>query len=177
MGCHFLLQGCFLTQESKPCLLHWQEFFFFFKQMSHQGSPTTVFLLCLCSIWYCLSTPSFKSFSLELHELAFSWVSSFAGYLACVILLKVCVLKKEKKSWCSSGIPIGPWLVPYTGVSWVISSTPMVSMMSRLIKSKSTCLTTYLLFEHHTVIIAYYISSPNIPFLSEIQHSKAKPIR
>ena len=25
VGCHFLLQGIFLTQESNPCLLHWQE--------------------------------------------------------------------------------------------------------------------------------------------------------
>ena len=24
LGCHFLLQGIFLTQESNPCLLHWQ---------------------------------------------------------------------------------------------------------------------------------------------------------
>ena len=24
VGCHFLLQGIFLTQESNPCLLHWQ---------------------------------------------------------------------------------------------------------------------------------------------------------
>ena len=24
MGCHFLLQGIFLTQGSNPCLLHWQ---------------------------------------------------------------------------------------------------------------------------------------------------------
>ena len=25
MGCHFLLQGIFLTQELNPGLLHWQE--------------------------------------------------------------------------------------------------------------------------------------------------------
>ena len=24
VGCHFLLQGIFLAQESNPCLLHWQ---------------------------------------------------------------------------------------------------------------------------------------------------------
>ena len=29
VGCHFLLQGIFLTQESNPCLLHWQAGFFF----------------------------------------------------------------------------------------------------------------------------------------------------
>ena len=30
VGCHFLLQGVFLTRGSNPCLLHWQVFFFFF---------------------------------------------------------------------------------------------------------------------------------------------------
>ena len=25
VGCHFLLQGIFLTQQLNPCLLHWQE--------------------------------------------------------------------------------------------------------------------------------------------------------
>ena len=24
VGCHFILQGIFLTQGLKPCLLHWQ---------------------------------------------------------------------------------------------------------------------------------------------------------
>ena len=26
VGCHFLLQGIFLTQGSNPCLLHWQAY-------------------------------------------------------------------------------------------------------------------------------------------------------
>ena len=30
VGCHFLLQGIFPTQELKLCLLHWQADFFFF---------------------------------------------------------------------------------------------------------------------------------------------------
>ena len=41
-GCHFLLQGIFLTQGlnlSLLCLLHWQvDFLFFFKPVSHLGS-------------------------------------------------------------------------------------------------------------------------------------------
>jgi len=35
MGCHFLLQGNFLTQGSNPCLLHWQVDSLL---LSHQGS-------------------------------------------------------------------------------------------------------------------------------------------
>ena len=34
--CHFLLQGTFLTQESNPCLLHWQADSL---PLSQQGSP------------------------------------------------------------------------------------------------------------------------------------------
>ena len=36
VGCHFLLQGIFLTQGSNPCLLHWQADSL---PLSHQGSP------------------------------------------------------------------------------------------------------------------------------------------
>ena len=36
MGCHFILQGFFLTQVSNPSLLHWQEDSL---PLSHQGSP------------------------------------------------------------------------------------------------------------------------------------------
>ena len=36
VGCHFLLQGIFPTQESNPCLLHWQADSL---EMSHEESP------------------------------------------------------------------------------------------------------------------------------------------
>ena len=36
VGCHFLLQGIFLTQESNPGLLHCRQILY---QLSHQGSP------------------------------------------------------------------------------------------------------------------------------------------
>ena len=36
VGCHFLLQGIFLTQGSNPSLLHWQVDSLL---LSHQGSP------------------------------------------------------------------------------------------------------------------------------------------
>ena len=41
VGCHFLLQGVFLTQASDPHFLHcrWIFFFFFFYPLSHWGSP------------------------------------------------------------------------------------------------------------------------------------------
>ena len=36
VGCHFLLQGIFLTKGSNPCLLHWQADSL---SLSHLGSP------------------------------------------------------------------------------------------------------------------------------------------
>ena len=39
MGCHFLLQGIFLTQGWNSCLLHWQAGSL---PLSHQGSPAAV---------------------------------------------------------------------------------------------------------------------------------------
>ena len=36
VGCHFLLQGIFLTQESKPSLLHCRQVLY---QLSYEGSP------------------------------------------------------------------------------------------------------------------------------------------
>ena len=38
-GCHFLLQGIFLTRGWNPCLLHWQVDSL---PLSHQGSPRNV---------------------------------------------------------------------------------------------------------------------------------------
>ena len=39
LGCHFLLQGIFLTQGSNLCLLHWQAHSL---PLSHLGSPRAV---------------------------------------------------------------------------------------------------------------------------------------
>ena len=39
MGCHFLLQGIFLTQGLNPCLLPWQADSL---PLSHLGSPVKV---------------------------------------------------------------------------------------------------------------------------------------
>ena len=53
VGCHFLLQGIFLTQGSNLSLLHWQAvflFFFFFLPLSHQGSPETSLALQVDSL-------------------------------------------------------------------------------------------------------------------------------
>ena len=36
MGCYFLLQGIFPTQESNPGLPHWRQTLY---RLSHQGSP------------------------------------------------------------------------------------------------------------------------------------------
>ena len=44
VGCHFPLQGSFLTQGSKPCLLCWQPDSL---PLHHQGSPSRLYTLCL----------------------------------------------------------------------------------------------------------------------------------
>ena len=44
VGCHFLLQGIFLTQELNPSLLHWQMDPLL---LSHQGSPLRILRLHL----------------------------------------------------------------------------------------------------------------------------------
>ena len=41
MGCHFLLQGIFLTQGSKPGLLHCRQILY---QLSHQGRLPFIFI-------------------------------------------------------------------------------------------------------------------------------------
>ena len=55
VGCHFLLQGIFLTQRSNPhflCLLHWRADSF---SLSHLGSP---FAICI-NIKSCLKIPQY----------------------------------------------------------------------------------------------------------------------
>ena len=39
LGCHFLLQGIFLTQESNPGLQHCRQILY---RLSHQGSPIVI---------------------------------------------------------------------------------------------------------------------------------------
>ena len=46
-GCHFLLQGIFLTQGSNPRLLHWQADCL---SLNHLGSPSALFRLYLTSV-------------------------------------------------------------------------------------------------------------------------------
>ena len=45
VGCHFLFQGIFPTQGSKPGLLHCRRFLY---RLSHQGSPYTRYLFSIC---------------------------------------------------------------------------------------------------------------------------------
>ena len=67
MGCHFLLQGIFLTQELNPGLLHCRQMIY---QLSCEGSPESVVLpnhLILCCSLLLLPSivPSIRVFSNE----------------------------------------------------------------------------------------------------------------
>ena len=48
MGCHFLLQGIFTTQESNPGLLHCRQILY---QLSYKGSPKEMFKVIELNIW------------------------------------------------------------------------------------------------------------------------------
>ena len=49
VGCHFLLQGIFLTQGSNPGLLHYRQILY---QMSYEGRPIFIdlYIACMCSV-------------------------------------------------------------------------------------------------------------------------------
>ena len=49
VGCHFLLQGIFLTQGSNPSLLHCRHTLY---RLSHQGSPSLKLNLIVILSWY-----------------------------------------------------------------------------------------------------------------------------
>ena len=54
MGCHFLLQGIFPTQELNLCLLHYRQALY---RLSHQGSPVNLlikFILVFICSWLVL---------------------------------------------------------------------------------------------------------------------------
>ena len=51
VGCHFLLQEIFLTQESNPGLLHCRQILY---QLSYKGSPTSVYVSLNNMVWFCL---------------------------------------------------------------------------------------------------------------------------
>ena len=63
-GCHFLLQGIFLTQRSNPLLLHWQVNSL---QLSHQGSPVHPnsflwiwFSISYLPLYFCVTSDFFE---------------------------------------------------------------------------------------------------------------------
>ena len=55
VGCHFLLQGIFLTQASNPGLLHCRQTLY----LSHQGSPTYHYTDFLLLFFQCGFSPTF----------------------------------------------------------------------------------------------------------------------
>ena len=61
VGCHFLLQGIFLTQESNPGLLHCRQIFY---QLSYKGSPSDA-----CSrVLICISMILSRGTSFQCHQ-------------------------------------------------------------------------------------------------------------
>ena len=75
VGCHFLLQGIFLTQGLNPGLLHCRQILY---HLSHQGSPqfssVTQLCLTLCDTMDC-STPGFPVLHYLLEFVQTHWAS------------------------------------------------------------------------------------------------------
>ena len=95
VGCHFLLQGIFLTQELNPCLLwlvHWQAASIL---LSHLGSPILwsvrcEIALCLkCNVHSLIQTINALLLNSANHLLKLQWVIIFllVESLASVLLV------------------------------------------------------------------------------------------
>ena len=82
-GCHFLLQGIFLTQEVNPCILHWQTgcYCCFFKPSEPQESVMVTFFqkhfLILC-LSHFINSHNISSFSIVI---IFIWMIFSQGTL------------------------------------------------------------------------------------------------
>ena len=95
VGCHFLLQEIFPTQGSNQrllCLLHWKEdFFFFFKPLSHLGSLSLKELktkVLQCFFKYLFQLHKISTFSLARSTSSFFCWSIFSSAAFLVFLPK-----------------------------------------------------------------------------------------
>ena len=89
VGCHFLLQGTFLTQGSNPSVLHWQADS---SPQSHQGSPYLHKLLLLFN-----EQPGFLFFSLCInHTHIHCWrTSEHFVFLFILFLMRQVQIKQQ----------------------------------------------------------------------------------
>ena len=59
VGCHFLLQGIFPSQDLNSCLLHWQADFFFFLTTEPPGKSLKLYFYLIC-VFICLIFAYYK---------------------------------------------------------------------------------------------------------------------
>ena len=81
MGCHFLLQGIFLAQESNPGLLHCRQILY---QLTYKGSPfynPIKFALLDYNIYLLLMSTSLQSLSC-VRLFAGPWTAACQAYLS-----------------------------------------------------------------------------------------------
>ena len=69
MGCHFLLQGIFPTQESNPCLPHCRQMLY---RLSHQGNLILSLGFSMYSIMSSANSKKFISFPIWISFISFS---------------------------------------------------------------------------------------------------------
>ena len=74
VGCHFLLQGIFLIQESNQGLLHYRQILY---QMSYEGSSilqSSKFNNTICIEWDCIPSLSYISLNPNLMHRPQAWI-------------------------------------------------------------------------------------------------------
>jgi len=100
VDCHFLFQGCFLTQGSKPCPCIGRRFVVvvFYQWVTREALLLYFYFVSMQHL-VLFSIPSFKSF--------FSWLA-WPCFLLSLLLCWLSCICYPLESCCSSGIPIGP---------------------------------------------------------------------
>ena len=101
VGCHFLLQGIFLTQGSNPGLLHCRQMLY---RLSHQGSPQN--LVCVLNIeksrWLYPWQHSALSLSIKCpnlgFEIGFMKLGSGIANYSCSYIEVICKMLPDQ-SW------------------------------------------------------------------------------
>ena len=96
VGCHFLLQGIFLTQGLNPGLLHCRQLLY---NLTHQGSPSHLHPQTLDK-WHCQVACPFSISTLLRRSLSCPFVNSFCGLGGCLsVFVLICLMTEVEKSF------------------------------------------------------------------------------
>ena len=134
VGCHFLLQGIFLTQESNLGLLHWRQILYW---LSYKGSPMGYDTIHLGKNLTQISRVF--SWVLYMHACVLShfshvWLFVTLGTLALQAPLSMRILQEEY--WSRLLFP-PPGDLPHPGIEPMSLTSPVLS--GRFFTTSATC--------------------------------------